>query len=292
MTIGWEQIDSRIRELLELGRYAPQETLDRMDEYEYREAAHAFWYMHQDINSDDFPELKNSFPEGLFDGGFPASTAKIAEMLKVPDGLNRLIFDTEVLFDSYKHDNSVMRWNLYTPDKVLGRLEDLRLERVHFTADNHNRMETGRFITEDELDSLFLRGSGFSESKIRIYQFFTENTDTKERINFLKTEYGTGGTGADVFSERHGAKGITFSRDDIFSPNAKVDISWSKATSRIDRLIKSGRYLTEKQIAEDIPRYNERRERERIRGEQIRFVQSASEMSPQERFATLTTRLE
>ena len=292
MTIGWEQIDSRIRELLELGRYAPQETLDRMDEYEYREAAHAFWYMHQDINSDDFPELKNSFPEGLFDGGFPASTAKIAEMLKDPDGLDRLISDTEALYDSYKYDNSVMRWNLYTPDKVLGRLEDLRLERVHFTADNHNRMETGRFITEDELDSLFLRGSGFSESKIRIYQFFTENTDTKERINFLKTEYGTGGTGADVFSERHGAKGITFSRDDIFSPNAKVDISWSKATSRIDRLIKSGRYLTEKQIAEDIPRYNERRERERIRGEQIRFVQSASEMSPQERFATLTTRLE
>ena len=289
--IGWEQADSRIRELLKLGRYAPQETLDQMEEFERRDASYAFWYMRQDINSDDFPELKNSFPEGLFDGGFPASTAKIAEMLKDSDGLNRLISDTEALYDSYKYDNNVMRWQLYTPDKVLGKLEDLQLERLHFAANEYQHTETGRFITEDELDGLFLRGSGYSDSKIRIYLYFTEHTDGKERRDFLKKEYGIGGHSSGIFREEYENKGITFSRVDIYSPNSTVKISWNDAANRIDRLIKSGRYLTQKQIAEDIPKYNAEQERLRVRGEQMQFVDSASEMSQQERALTLTTRL-
>ena len=43
--LSWEQIDRRISELLELGRFAPQETLDKINQYERSKAASAFWYM-------------------------------------------------------------------------------------------------------------------------------------------------------------------------------------------------------------------------------------------------------
>ena len=89
-----------------------------------------------------------------------------------------------------------------------------------------------------EIDKLFMRGSSFDRGKIRIYLYFQEHSDKKARIDFLKSEYGTGGFGYGVFNEWHDGKCISFSRSDIASPLAKVKISWSNAEKRIDKLIK------------------------------------------------------
>ncbi|MGI6526351.1 MAG: hypothetical protein ACOX25_03030 [Caldicoprobacterales bacterium] len=50
------------------------------------------------------------------------------------------------------------------------------------------------FITEDEIDATLTRGGNVEGGKGRIYAYFTEAHNTKEKVAFLKNEYGTGGS--------------------------------------------------------------------------------------------------
>ncbi|MGM9936179.1 MAG: hypothetical protein ACI38A_02440, partial [Candidatus Ornithomonoglobus sp.] len=252
--ITWDRVDKRIGELLETGRFAPQETLDGLNEFERRTAATSFYEMYRDCNRDKYPELREYFNTEWFRGSYPDTVDNLTELFKQPDNVMAAIAAADALNVLYVDDENIMRFRWYSPDKVLPVLQDLRLEHKTFVSDK--TMHTApTFITEDEIDKLFTRGSGFERGKIRIYLYFKENTDTKSRIDFLKNEYGTGGYGGGIFNEWHDAKGITFSRRDIFSPFAKVTLPWNKVEKRIDGLIKAGKYLTEREINEDIPRY-------------------------------------
>ena len=210
--IAWEDVDKRIGELLELGRFAPQETLDSINEYERKKTADAVWYMYRDLDTEQFPELKELFEDEWFQGGYPDSTARIAELLKQPEYVIELVSIAGNLTQRYYDEPDIMRWRMFSPDKVLPMLSDLELARKTFTADRYQQPSAQRFITEDEIDRLFMRGSGFDRGKIRIYLYFQEHTDKKERVDFLKNEYGIGGSGGGIFSESHDTKGITFSR--------------------------------------------------------------------------------
>ena len=254
--ITWDEADMRIRELLDIGRYAAQTTFDKMRDYELSEAVSAFWYMHQDLNYDDYPQLRDLFEPEWFKGGFPDSTARIAELMRTPEGVDRFISVVSQIAELYSENRDVMRFRMYAPDRILTQLSDLQRERLHFTANEYQGSTASRFITEDELDDLFIkRGSGISDSKLRIYLYFKEHTDKKERTDFLKNEYGIGGYYGGLFSQESGSKGITFGRSDILSPLAKVDLSWNAVEKHIDKLIKNGKYLSERELNVELPRY-------------------------------------
>lgn len=289
--LSWEQADTRIGELLDMGRYAPQETLDRLGEHERNTAARYFYEMYRDLNIDEYPDLRDGFDKDTwFKGSYPDTIARVSEMMAQPEMVKQFEALTENLANRYLEDTNIMRFRMYAPTKVLPVLRDLQLEHRHFTSHmEHNSPQ--RFITEDEIDKLFTRGSGTERGNIRIYLYFQEHTDMSERVNFLKKEYGTGGYGSGVFSEWHDAKGISFSRGDIFSPFAKVNIAWTNAAKRIDKLIKSGQYITEKQINEDIPKYLSYQEQLNIRNEKIQFLNTTSNMTEKERQQTIPKRL-
>ena len=97
-------------------------------------------------------------------------------------------------------------------------------------------------ITEDEIDSVLMRGSGVYEGKTRIRKFFEAHPDQRDRMEMLKNEYGIGGrshviNGFGGSFESHDGKGIKIAKDED-----EVLISWSRAERIIDRLIKEGRY--------------------------------------------------
>lgn len=85
---------------------------------------------------------------------------------------------------------------------------------------------------------------------MRIYEQFQKSLSVKENIDFLKNEYGWGGsypiiigTGID---ESHDGKGIMLSRG--FEDNApRLLLNWSKVEKRIGELIKLDRYLNPKE---------------------------------------------
>lgn len=289
--ITWEQVDKRIGELLELGRFAPQETLDEMQGFEFKNAASAFWYMKSDVNFDDYPELRELFKSEWFDGGFPDSTEKIKELFQQPDGLSEFIKVTSNLADLYENNTNVMRFRMYNPNMVLDTLQDLQLERKSFETAEISKVQPQRFITEDEIDALLTDKKGYNIRNIRIYLYFQEQSDLKERIKFLKDEYGFSGFSNGIYHGDYSGKGLVYSRNDIMSPFAKVQMSWNNVAKRVDAMIKSGKYLSERQIAEDIPRYQQEQIQQQIHSERIKYLNNQDNLSDEEKRATLPKRL-
>ncbi len=101
-------------------------------------------------------------------------------------------------------------------------------------------------LTDVELiEKVMLRGSGFEGGKQRIVDFFSEEHTAKEKADFLKNEYGTGGssvTFSDDLSgyENHDSKGITI---DLYKSDKEIHLSWAKVASGIDALINNGKYF-------------------------------------------------
>ena len=254
--ISWENAAKRIDELLDLGRFAPKDTLLQMDKYERKKIADAVWEMRRNLNTEDYPELKEYFTADVFSfvGGYPEETDKIAEHLKTSAGLDEIKSVTQKLSDLYDENFDITRYEWYNPHKTNNVVAELYITRKTFTAQELTYTPPERFISRDEIDNMFKRGSGVSEGKYRIYTFFDTHTDKKERITFLKNEYGWGGSYTGLYNENHDAKGITFSHEDLTKPYAKIQISWSEAEKHIDRLIKSRNYLNESEI-KNIPNY-------------------------------------
>nr|WP_306772365.1 SNF2-related protein [Agathobacter rectalis] len=94
-------------------------------------------------------------------------------------------------------------------------------------------------------------GSSFAGGKGRIYAFFMANHTDKEKVRFLKDEYGIGGrshalSGATHSSEDHDGKGLHYKKQDC----PDVHLNWEKVAKRITSLIQKGRYLTEQEQAQ------------------------------------------
>ena len=252
--ISWEDAAKRIDELLDLGRFAPKDTLLQMERYEYDKVADRFIELNRNLNYDDFPELKSVVKEEWLDGVFPDKTERMASFLKTSDGLDEIKTVTQKLCDMYAENKDIVYYSYNNPNIVNGMLADLYITRKNFAAQELTYTPPERFISNDEINQLFQRGSNISESKYTIYTFFDAHSDKAERIKFLKDHYGIGGSYTGLYNEDHNAKGIVFSHGDLTKPYAKITLKWNEAEKRIDRLIKSRNYLNEAEI-KNIPNY-------------------------------------
>ena len=126
--------------------------------------------------------------------------------------------------------------------------------------------KTSAFIFSQEIiDAVLTRGSGVSEGKMRIYEQFEKSLSAKENADFLKNEYGWGGSypviiGAGI-DEQHDGKGITISKG-IGSDKPHITLSWSQVEKRIGDLIRMDRYLNPKE-KEKYPEWLEKQEERR-----------------------------
>ena len=120
-------------------------------------------------------------------------------------------------------------------------------------------------FSQEIIDAVLTRGSGVSEGKMRIYEQFEKSLSAKENADFLKNEYGWGGSypviiGAGI-DEQHDGKGITISKG-IGSDKPNVKLTWTQVEKRIGELIRLDRYLNPKEKAvypEWLQRQEERR---------------------------------
>ena len=128
------------------------------------------------------------------------------------------------------------------------------------------KQKTSAFTFSQEIiDAVLTRGSGVSEGKMRIYEQFEKSLSAKENADFLKNEYGWGGSypviiGAGI-DEQHDGKGITISKG-IGSDKPHITLSWSQVEKRIGDLIRMDRYLNRKE-KEKYPEWLEKQEERR-----------------------------
>ena len=141
---------------------------------------------------------------------------------------------------------------------------DSQLSLIESSQAEEKKLSAFTF-SQEIIDAVLTRGSGVSEGKMRIYEQFNKSLSAKENVNFLKYEYGWGGsypviigTGID---ENHDGKGITLSKG--FGENRpSVTLSWSQVEKRIGELIRADRYLNPKE-KEQYPQWLEKEEARR-----------------------------
>lgn len=87
----------------------------------------------------------------------------------------------------------------------------------------------------------------------------------KDAAEFLKNEYGTGGSspgipGADASDASHDAKGLKLGKGKIGNPEVEVLLKWNKVAERVRQLIRTDDYLS----PEEMEKYEERQEAQRL----------------------------
>ena len=249
--IPWEDAAKRIGELLDSGRYATNVELVEAPGFEREKVAQSLWYLYHDLSDEAkgmgfFPSLSE-----LRSNGFPEETTWLAEQLKQPGFLAAMKEGYRGFMIAHDADRSLLRFHYHKLDGIEKRLNELDAPVREYQTDMMQMPLVRQFITDDEVNADLTRGSGFAGGKRRIYEYWQENHSIKDKAEFLKHEYGTGGhshacSGATHSGQDHDAKGVRYTK----SGCDKVQMSWTQVAQRIDALMKKGRFLTPEEEAE------------------------------------------
>ena len=133
-------------------------------------------------------------------------------------------------------------------------------------------------ISQANIDEILTRGSGATEGKYRIHQYFMEPHSLQDKAAFLRQEYGIGGRShslkdADHSWENHDGKGIKLTRGSLLSPDAEILLTWSSIAKRIGELIAADRYLSDAEKAH-LPVYQEEQQ---TRGDLLKAAENMTD---------------
>ena len=249
--VSWQEAAGRIGQLLEEGRFAANVELAGAEGYERFRLAEKLWYLRQDFSGKaiDAGYLSSLAKDGGHD--FSEETEWLAEKLTDPAFRARLNSEYRQFLSDQQQSGDLLRFHFHRLDEILEALEDLDLPRRAFSSEMAEIPPVRQFITEDEIDANLAEGGLMSGSKGRIFAFFQQPHSNKERVDFLKQEYGTGGrshalSNADGSDESHSGKGIRYQKRGC----PEVRLTWQKVAGRIAGLIRQGLYLTRQEQAE------------------------------------------
>ncbi len=251
--LSWEQAAQKIFILLNNGDYCSQDIIDRATELEFKKTAESLWYIHQNLTNDN--RDKFFIPEDFFKGGFPDSTERIKISMTDKNTLQKYFDDMrQFIISQYAKNQDYTKRHFNNLKETMRQLKDLKAPRRDFITNPDFEFEPKFFITEDEKDKLLTMGSGVADGKFRIEKFFSEEHTAKEKSDFLKNEYGIGGTGRSGFNTWHDSKGLRYTKDALSSNDCEVLMKWNEVAKRIDVLIEEGKYITQSDIEKHIKR--------------------------------------
>ena len=285
--ISWESAAERIGELLESGQFASNVELAEAAGYERSLLATKFWNLYHDLSEDAREAGYLSCLSEIKGNGFPEETHRLTEQLNDPAFRQTLKEEYAAFWTAYQRDRDLLRFHYHKPREIWENLKELDLPRRTFSSDLSQVPTVQHFITEDEIDAAMTGGSGFAGGKGRIYAFFMENHTDKEKVRFLKDEYGIGGrshalSGAAHSGEDHDGKGVHYKKQDC----PDVHLNWEKVAKRITSLIQKGRYLTEQEQAQynKIQAEKELAEEDAIQAQQPEVEEETSKPTLREQF--------
>lgn len=175
--------------------------------------------------------------------------------------------------------------------RLLGELQDTMKPlpsidgQLNFMETQAEEKTSAFSFSQEIIDAVLTRGSGVSEGKFRIFEQFEKSLSAKENVDFLKDEYGWGGsypviTGTGI-DEQHDGKGILISKG-IGDDKPHIRLNWNQVEKRIKELIRLDRYLNPKE-KEIYPQWLEKQEERRAElAEEQRNREILSSAPPQQ----------
>ena len=197
-------------------------------------------------------------------------------------------------------DRTDLQVSIANEDEVRANLPTVD-EQIEMMVEAEEEKSSAFSVSQEDIDSVLVKGSGFQDGKYRIYRQFWKHEDSKKNIEFLKKEYGIGGgthfypdgtqggawfSGKGIAIEKHGS----YTEPDVLLP-------WSKVEKRLRELIvKNKCYLNPKEEEHyadylekvEAPQYEidtQRKIRRQV------FIDSKRDLPPADKRDTLALRL-
>lgn len=249
-TVPWDAALERIGRLYGDGQFATNVEAVEAHGNECREIASALIFLYRD-RSEACPEKYLSTITPYVSGTYSDNQAKLAEALSDANKAFEIKKDLDSFIEGYQNNPSFLRFHYHDLSRLTRRFDSLLVSWDNAIPQAAPELPHTPFITEDEIDeAVSSRGSGFEGGRQRVYNYFTSLHDPKDKSDFLKDEYGTGGhshalSGADSSWEDHDGKGLRFKKGNC----PEVLISWPNLAKRIETLIRMKRFLTPKEQA-------------------------------------------
>lgn len=244
--LTYEDTANRISTLLKNGQYASAAELTDAKPNEYRELASEIWHAYHDMSEEAREQGFFAQTKEFANDVFPPAVEKLTAALSDP--AQRAVLTGEMTdYARAVQRNSDLcrfRFNVQRSEDAAERLQRTEHMTALYAAADGFEPARAAFITQDEIDEMLRSGSGIERGKKRISEFYAENHTQKERIEFLKNEYGWGGRAYGGYSENHDGKGITFERSIDRTVYDRITLSWSQVDHQISTLIRQNRYLT------------------------------------------------
>ena len=242
--LDWEEAAEHVGQMLDSGTFASNVELAEAISHAQRLLSVDIWNLHSYFSD---KARENYLSAAMFQGSFDDSVTRISEML-ADSFMRDVIVDELARFaGDYAQNRDLLNYHHAPPANLVTKLRELADMTYAYTTDMAELPEIRQFITEDEISESFIgHGSGIHNGKYRIYDYLSGKHTDKEKIEFLKNEYGTGGhshalSGATHSGEDHDSRGIRLKKPDC----ADVEMSWSNVLKRLNELIQKDRYLTQ-----------------------------------------------
>ena len=246
VVLTYEDAANRISTLLKNGQYASAAELTDAKPNEYRELASEIWHTYHDMSEEAREQGFFAQTKEFANDVFPPAVEKLTAALSDP--AQRAVLTGEMTDYARavqrNSDFCRFRFNVQRSEDAAERLQRTEHMTALYAAADGFEPVRAAFITQDEIDEMLRSGSGIDRGKKRISEFYAENHTQKERIEFLKNEYGWGGRAYGGYSENHDGKGIAFERSIDRKVYDRITLSWSQVDHQISTLIRQNRYLT------------------------------------------------
>ena len=245
--LSWEDVAVRVGQLLEQGQFATNVELAECGTFEKRQLAEQLWYMSHDMSEIAMEAGHMSIVRSLR-GGFPEETEKLMVFLSEPESYQAIMKQVYTFRDACAENQNLMRFQMYNPRRLVKALEEYALPRRDYVSELAELPAAKGFITEDEINAHLTGGSNFTGSKSRIYAFYQTPHTAKEKLDFLKNEYGIGG-GNNALSHNFmshvwtDGKGICYDK-----PNCSIELPWTQVVKYYDALMESGRFAPPEEL--------------------------------------------
>lgn len=250
--VTWEQAAKRIRELLDMGRYMPQESLDKIDDRELSVVSKRLVTFVRDMRGDNAKEYLPAVREitDNIKGGYPEEVKAVKELLSDTEHFDTIFREYDD-FQNAVSDGavSVYRYGYeYSVPYVFEILKGMRLVPLDFKAAADFAPHREYFITEDEIKRIIRGHEKTSEFWLATYAFFLSHPDENDRVQYFKDHYGWQGSYDGNDNIQYDAKGLLFSHGNLAKPYAKAEIPWKRYVKYVDDLIAGREFLSQEDL--------------------------------------------
>ena len=250
--VTWEQAAKRIRELLDMGRYMPQESLDRIDDRELSVVSERLVAFIRDMrgdNADEYLPTIRAITDNV-KGGYPEEVKAVKELLTDTERFDTIFREYDD-FQNAVSDGpvSVYRYGYeYSVPYVFEILKDMRLTPLDFKAAAEFEPHREYFITEDEIKRVIRGHDAASEFRLATYSFFLSHPDESDRVQYFKDRYGWQGSYNGNDNIQYDAKGLMFSHGNLSEPYAKAELPWKRYVKYVGDLIAGRGFLSQEDL--------------------------------------------